>query len=94
MKLIPADKYKDLLNGTVELCQYKIMNEKLKESLKSKSAEIKRLKRTIRNYEMSSENKIQIRDVEAKKTEDNESRNLSAKVNSSNQCYIYCNISR
>lgn len=80
MKLIFADKYKELLYAAAELGQYKIMNEKLKDSLQSKSAEIKKLRRIICNYENSNTNKIQVENIDATNTE-NEPKILETKVN-------------
>lgn len=59
MKLISADKYKELLYAAAELGQYKIANEKMKNSLQTKSAEIKQLKKNIRRYENSKERNVE-----------------------------------
>lgn len=71
------------MNKTVELSRYKVMYGKLKVSLDSKSSEIKRLQRIIRNYENRNTNTTEERDVETTITEDNESENSSPKVNRS-----------
>lgn len=83
MKLISADNYKELLYKAAELGQYIIRFEKLKDTLKNKSAEIKQLKKTIRNHENNfKKNKTKENNIEANSTED-EPKVLDAKVNNS-----------
>lgn len=82
MKVISDEKYIELMNKAVELSQYKVMYAKLQISMDNKSAEIKRLRRVIHNYENRNMNPTQRKDVATKNTEDNESENLNAKVNS------------
>lgn len=47
------------MNKAVELSQYKVMYERLKISIDSKSVEIKRLRRVINNYENKNMNTTQ-----------------------------------
>lgn len=67
--LISKEKYKHLVDQSVELIKQKILNKKLKEVIEKKAAQLNALKRTISQHEYLLKRKEAIEDEDRKRSE-------------------------
>lgn len=79
--LISKEKYKHLVDQSVELIKQKILNEKLKEVIEKKAAQLSALKRTISQHEYLLKKKEAIAKEDSKRSENDEKKANECSVN-------------